>query len=50
MQLHAPSTPAERPTEGPMAELPSFETFFEEHRSKLFGAMCLVTGNRHAAG
>jgi RNA polymerase sigma-70 factor (ECF subfamily) len=27
----------------------SFEAFFEEHRSKLFGAMCLVTGNRQEA-
>jgi RNA polymerase sigma-70 factor (ECF subfamily) len=26
-----------------------FESFFEEHRSKVFGAMCLVTGNRQEA-
>ena len=32
-----------------MGEPQSFEAFFEEHRSKLFGAMCLVTGNRQEA-
>ena len=32
-----------------MEEPQSFEAFFEEHRSKVFGAMCLVTGNRHEA-
>ena len=32
-----------------MGEPQSFETFFEERRSKLFGAMCLVTGNRQEA-
>jgi RNA polymerase sigma-70 factor (ECF subfamily) len=26
-----------------------FESFFDEQRSKLFGAMCLVTGNRQEA-
>jgi len=26
-----------------------FASFFEEHRSKVFGAMCLVTGNRQEA-
>jgi RNA polymerase sigma-70 factor (ECF subfamily) len=26
-----------------------FDSFFEEHRSKVFGAMCLVTGNRQEA-
>ena len=26
-----------------------FESFFEEHRSKVYGAMCLVTGNQHEA-
>jgi RNA polymerase sigma-70 factor (ECF subfamily) len=26
-----------------------FESFFEEHRSRVFGAMCLVTGNRQEA-
>ena len=32
-----------------MEEPQSFETFFEKNRSKLFGAMCLVTGNRQEA-
>ena len=32
-----------------MAEPLGFESFFEEHRSKVFGAMCLVTGNRQEA-
>jgi RNA polymerase sigma-70 factor (ECF subfamily) len=27
----------------------SFESFFEDHRSRLFGAMCLVTGSRPEA-
>lgn len=27
----------------------TFEAFFEEHRSRLFGALCLVTGNRQEA-
>jgi RNA polymerase sigma-70 factor, ECF subfamily len=27
----------------------SFETFFEQTRQRLFGALCLVTGNRHEA-
>jgi RNA polymerase sigma-70 factor (ECF subfamily) len=32
-----------------VAEPLGFESFFEEHRSKVFGAMCLVTGNRQEA-
>ena len=32
-----------------MADPSDFESFFEEHRSKVFGAMCLVTGNRQEA-
>ena len=32
-----------------MPEPVSFETFFEEQRSRVFGAMCLVTGNRQEA-
>lgn len=27
----------------------TFETFFEESRRRLFGAFCLITGNRHEA-
>jgi DNA-directed RNA polymerase specialized sigma24 family protein len=27
----------------------SFETFVEQTRQRLFGALCLVTGNRHEA-
>lgn len=32
-----------------MAEHMGFESFFEDQRSKVFGAMCLVTGNRQEA-
>ena len=32
-----------------MGEPLSFESFFEDHRSRLFGAMCLVTGSRPEA-
>jgi RNA polymerase sigma-70 factor (ECF subfamily) len=32
-----------------VADPRGFESFFEEHRSKVFGAMCLVTGNRQEA-
>lgn len=32
-----------------MAEPMAFESFFDEYRSKVFGAMCLVTGNRQEA-
>ena len=32
-----------------MAEPWGFESFFEDQRSKVFGAMCLVTGNRQEA-
>lgn len=32
-----------------MAEAFTFEAFFEEHRSRLFGALCLVTGSRQEA-
>jgi RNA polymerase sigma-70 factor, ECF subfamily len=32
-----------------MGGTPTFEAFFEEHSARLFGAMCLVTGDRHEA-
>lgn len=32
-----------------VAEPLDFEGFFEENRARLFGALCLVTGNRHEA-
>lgn len=32
-----------------MGEALTFESFFEDHRSRLFGALCLVTGNRQEA-
>jgi len=41
--------PEEGTGDGPVPEPISFESFFEEHRSKVFGAMCLVTGNRQEA-
>ena len=27
----------------------TFDEFFEDHRNRLFGVMCLVTGNRSEA-
>ena len=39
-------TPSERPPIGPAS---TFEAFFEQNRARLFGAMCLATGNRHEA-
>lgn len=41
--------PEAEPVEAGVVELRSFESFFEEHRSRLFGALCLVTGSRHEA-
>jgi RNA polymerase sigma-70 factor, ECF subfamily len=35
--------------EAPVDELPNFDLFFEEHRRRLFGAFCLITGNHHEA-
>jgi RNA polymerase sigma-70 factor, ECF subfamily len=35
--------------EGARMEALTFEAFFEDHRSRLFGALCLVTGNRQEA-
>jgi RNA polymerase sigma-70 factor, ECF subfamily len=40
---------AEESRDGPVPEPISFESFFEDHRAKVFGAMCLVTGNRQEA-
>ena len=44
-----PQVPRGESEVGPVPEPASFESFFEEHRSKVFGAMCLVTGNRQEA-
>jgi RNA polymerase sigma-70 factor, ECF subfamily len=41
--------PADEPEEARVHEPLGFESFFEENRSKLFGALCLVTGNRQEA-
>ena len=41
--------PGEESGDGPVPEPISFESFFEDHRSKVFGALCLVTGNRQEA-
>ena len=46
-QLRAVS--AVDPGEALVAEPLGFESFFEKNRSKLFGALCLVTGDRHEA-
>jgi RNA polymerase sigma-70 factor, ECF subfamily len=35
--------------EASVAEPHSFEMFFEANRRRLFGAFCLITGNRHEA-
>ena len=32
-----------------MQEPGGFERFFEDHHRRLFGAMCLITGNRQEA-
>jgi RNA polymerase sigma-70 factor (ECF subfamily) len=41
--------PADEPQEVRVREPLGFESFFQENRSRLFGAMCLVTGNRQEA-
>lgn len=46
-RLHA--VPATDPERAGVAEPLGFEAFFEENRARLFGALCLVTGNRHEA-
>lgn len=43
-QVAAPVS-REIPTDEPLA----FEAFFEANRRRLFGAFCLITGNRHEA-
>lgn len=48
MQLRSPAVPAEEP-EGAHVGDQDFGSFFEENRSRLFGALCLVTGNRQEA-
>ena len=39
----------EEPEGAQVGELRDFGSFFEENRSRLFGALCLVTGNRQEA-
>jgi RNA polymerase sigma-70 factor, ECF subfamily len=41
--------PLQTPQEPALREATSFEDFFEGHRRPLFGALCLVTGNRSEA-
>src|SRR2546426_2135699 len=44
------SVPGSGIPEAEVAEQPrSFESFFEAEHAGLFGALCLVTGNRHEA-
>lgn len=45
--MRLPVRPTHRGTGGSVPE--SFEVFFEEHSSKVFGVMCLVSGNRQEA-
>jgi RNA polymerase sigma-70 factor, ECF subfamily len=49
MQPRPPYVPDRIPEEVVLAEPISFESFFERNRSRLFGALCLVTGNRQEA-
>jgi RNA polymerase sigma-70 factor (ECF subfamily) len=41
--------PAADPLEARVADPQSFEEFFEAQRHRVFGALCLVTGNRQEA-
>ena len=43
------AVPAAEPLEAQVAEQRSFEAFFDENRSRLFGALCLITGSRQEA-
>jgi RNA polymerase sigma-70 factor (ECF subfamily) len=43
------SAAVDAPSPGPFALSASFEDFFEMEHRDLFGALCLVTGNRHDA-
>src|SRR4051812_24639048 len=49
MQPRPPYVPDRIHEEVVLAEPTSFESFFETNRSRLFGALCLVTGNRQEA-
>jgi DNA-directed RNA polymerase specialized sigma24 family protein len=49
MEARLRAVPAAEPEEDRVAEPLGFEAFFGENRTKLFGALCLVTGNRHEA-
>jgi DNA-directed RNA polymerase specialized sigma24 family protein len=49
MEARLRAVPAAEPEEDRVAEPLGFEAFFEENRAKLFGALCLVTGNQHEA-
>jgi RNA polymerase sigma-70 factor (ECF subfamily) len=43
------AVPANEPVEARVGEPLSFDSFFEQNRARLFGAMTLVTGSRHEA-
>ena len=50
MSIPLRSVPADGGERSQVAETPrSFEEFFEETHIRLFGGLCLVTGNRHDA-
>ena len=49
MQPQLRSVPDSSREERALSQPISFESFFERNRSKLFGALCLVTGNRQEA-
>jgi RNA polymerase sigma-70 factor (ECF subfamily) len=49
MQPRIRTVPADHPVEAQVQEPVSFETFFQQNHSRLFGALCLVTGNRQEA-
>jgi RNA polymerase sigma-70 factor (ECF subfamily) len=49
MEARLHSVSAADSEEARVTEPLGFEGFFEENRARLFGALCLVTGNRHEA-
>jgi RNA polymerase sigma-70 factor (ECF subfamily) len=46
---HGPEGPPKELVEPPVEVAADFESFYELERARLFGALCLITGNRHDA-
>jgi RNA polymerase sigma-70 factor (ECF subfamily) len=49
MQLPVRSSPSDGVKENAVAEAAGFQTFIQQYRGRVFGAMCLVTGNAQEA-